>query len=55
MSTVGDFQYCRGYQDTCGDMMSTVGCSVLWMYSITKDDTPKILNAPTVLMISPQY
>ena len=33
----GGVQYCGGYHDTCGDIMSTVGCSVPWGTQITKD------------------
>ena len=30
LSTVGILSTMEGYQDACGDTMSTVGCSVPW-------------------------
>ena len=30
LSTVGNVQYSGGYHDKCGDILSTMGCSVPW-------------------------
>ena len=30
LSTVGNVQYLIGYHDKCGDILSTMGCSVPW-------------------------
>ena len=47
LSTVGDTQYRGGYHDARGDIMSTVGKIFCYL------STPRVINTPTVLMISP--
>ena len=47
LSTVGDTQYRGGYHDARGDIMSTVGKVFCYL------STPRVINTPTVLMISP--
>ena len=63
MTTVGVFSIAwdtilcnlsaMGYHDTCGDIISTMGCSVPWEYANNKKLFPTVLNTPTVLMTSP--